>query len=253
MSNDNPPSIYYFLIANQATGKEIGTFLDNSDSKNNINDFNQIISKSKELLHSNNNSLLKGKRNKYTLEFHNIYYMITASDTFYLAAIRKNSLYCKQENLIFELMEDIDHQGIKKLVDRNGELTNVGKQNLKFSIEKYTESNKTKLSSNSNNNGLFENMLNSNEKEKPNKISMVTSQINEIKKDVKSSLNNMITNISEMQELDNKSLKIKEQSYKFQQDSLNLERKLKWQNLRNKIILAVVILFIILVIFVLFK
>ena len=57
MSNDNPPSIYYFLIANQATGKEIGTFLDNSDSKNNINDFNQIISKSKELLHSNNNSL----------------------------------------------------------------------------------------------------------------------------------------------------------------------------------------------------
>ena len=96
-------------------------------------------------------------------------------------------------------------------------------------------------------------MLNSNEKEKPNKISMVTSQINEIKKDVKSSLNNMISNISEMQELDNKSLKIKEQSYKFQQDSLNLERKLKWQNLRNKIILAVVILFIILVIFVLFK
>ena len=59
-------------------------------------------------------------------------------------------------------MEDIDHQGIKKLVDRNGELTNVGKQNLKFSIEKYTESNKIKLSTNSNNNGLFENMLNSN-------------------------------------------------------------------------------------------
>ena len=164
MSNDNPPSIYYFLIANQVTGKEIGTFLDNSDNRNNINDFNQIISKSKELLHSNN-TLLKGKRNKYTLEFHNIYYMITASDTFYLAAVRKNSLYCKQENLIFELMEDIDYQGIKKLVDRNGELTNVGKQNLKFSIEKYTESNKTKLSSNSNNNGLFENMINSNEKE----------------------------------------------------------------------------------------
>ena len=150
-------------------------------------------------------------------------------------------------------MEDIDYQGIKKLVDRNGELTNVGKQNLKFSIEKYTESNKTKLSSNSNNNGLFENMINSNEKEKPNKISMVTSQINEIKNDVKSSLNNMITNISEMQELDSKSLKIKEQSYKFQKDSLNLERKLKWQNLRNKIILAGVILFIILIIFVLLK
>ena len=250
MSSDNPPSIYYFLIANQINGKEIGTFLDNSDTRNNINDFNQIIATSKDLLHSNNSSL-KGKKNKYTLEFHNIYYMITPSDTFYLAAVRKNSLYCKQENLIFELMEDIDHQGIKKLVDKNGELTNVGKQNLKFSIEKYTESNKSKLTSFNNNNELFENTSNSNENNKPNKITMVTSQINEIKKDVKSSLKNMITNISDMEELDSKSLKIKEQSFKFQQDSLNLERKLKWQNLRNKIIIGLIILFIIIIIYVL--
>ena len=249
MSSDNPPSIYYFLIANQINGKEIG-FSDNSDTRNNINDFNQIIATSKDLLHSNNSSL-KGKKNKYTLEFHNIYYMITSSDTFYLAAVRKNSLYCKQENLIFELMEDIDHQGIKKLVDKNGELTNVGKQNLKFSIEKYTESNKSKLTSFNNNNELFENTSNSNENNKPNKITMVTSQINEIKKDVKSSLKNMITNISDMEELDSKSLKIKEQSYKFQQDSLNLERKLKWQNLRNKIIIGLIILFIIIIIYVL--
>ena len=224
--------------------------MDNSDTRNNINDFNQIIATSKDLLHSNNSSL-KGKKNKYTLEFHNIYYMITPSDTFYLAAVRKNSLYCKQENLIFELMEDIDHQGIKKLVDKNGELTNVGKQNLKFSIEKYTESNKSKLTSFNNNNELFENTSNSNENNKPNKITMVTSQINEIKKDVKSSLKNMITNISDMEELDSKSLKIKEQSYKFQQDSLNLERKLKWQNLRNKIIIGLIILFIIIIIYVL--
>ena len=250
MSSDNPPSIYYFLIANQINGKEIGTFLDNSDTRNNINDFNQIIAASKDLLHSNNSSL-KGKKNKYTLEFHNIYYMITPSDTFYLAAVRKNSLYCKQENLIFELMEDIDHQGIKKLVDKNGELTNVGKQNLKFSIEKYTESNKSKLTSFNNNNELFENTSNPNENNKPNKITMVTSQINEIKKDVKSSLKNMITNISDMEELDSKSLKIKEQSFKFQQDSLNLERKLKWQNLRNKIIIGLIILFIIIIIYVL--
>jgi hypothetical protein len=250
MSSDNPPSIYYFLIANQINGKEIGTFLDNSDTRNNINDFNQIIATSKDLLHSNNSSL-KGKKNKYTLEFHNIYYMITPSDTFYLAAVRKNSLYCKQENLIFELMEDIDHQGIKKLVDKNGELTNVGKQNLKFSIEKYTESNKSKLTSFNNNNELFENTSNPNENNKPNKITMVTSQINEIKKDVKSSLKNMITNISDMEELDSKSLKIKEQSFKFQQDSLNLERKLKWQNLRNKIIIGLIILFIIIIIYVL--
>ena len=138
--SDTTTSIYYFLIANQETQKEIGNFLDNSDINNNINDFNNIVLKSRELLKSDNSSI-KGKKNKLSLENHNIYYMITNSDYFYLAAVRKNSQYCKKENLLFELMEDIDHQGIKKLVDKNGELTNVGKQNLKFSIEKYQESN----------------------------------------------------------------------------------------------------------------
>ena len=122
---DYNTSIYYFLIANQTTKKEIGSFIDNSDNLNNINDLNNIVSKSREILQSDN-TLIKGKKNKILLENHNIYYMTTTTDFFYLAAVRKNSQYCKKENLIFELMEDIDHQGIKKLVDKNGELTNVG-------------------------------------------------------------------------------------------------------------------------------
>ena len=31
-----------------------------------------------------------------------------------------------QNNLMFEFFEDIEHQGIKKLVDSNGRLTQVG-------------------------------------------------------------------------------------------------------------------------------
>ena len=56
-------SVYYFLIANQATQKEIGSFVDNSATGASINDFNIIVEKSKELLHSEElNRVWEGKR-----------------------------------------------------------------------------------------------------------------------------------------------------------------------------------------------
>ena len=243
--------IYYFLIGDYHKKIELGHYICEDESISE-KDKDYIISKAKET-YTNFGEKDLGSKEYKILEnnIYSIFYLITSSGTFYLSIVSIQSIYMDQNNLMFEFFEDIQHQGIKKLVDKNGELTNVGKQNLKFSIEKYTESNKSKLTSFNNNNELFENTPNSNENNKPNKITMVTSQINEIKKDVKSSLKNMITNISDMEELDSKSLKIKEQSYKFQQDSLNLERKLKWQNLRNKIIIGLIILFIIIIIYVL--
>jgi hypothetical protein len=238
--SDNTTSIYYFLIANQDTQKEIGNFLDNSDINNNINDFNDIVLKSRELLKSDNSSI-KGKKNKLSLENHNIYYMITNSDYFYLAAVRKNSQYCKKENLIFELMEDIDHQGIKKLVDKNGELTNVGKQNLKFSIEKYQESNLSKLT---NKNSLFDLILHSNE-EQSIKNNFGNSQLNKSKNDVKSNQNN---NIGENQGL-NKNSKRKDRKIKIRKTTFNIIEQIKNLKLRYLIIIGIII-FIMICIFI---
>ena len=238
--SDNTTSIYYFLIANQETQKEIGNFLDNSDINNNINDFNDIVLKSRELLKSDNSSI-KGKKNKLSLENHNIYYMITNSDYFYLAAVRKNSQYCKKENLIFELMEDIDHQGIKKLVDKNGELTNVGKQNLKFSIEKYQESNLSKLT---NKNSLFDLILHSNE-EQSIKNNFGNSQLNKSKNDVKSNQNN---NIGENQGL-NKNSKRKDRKIKIRKTTFNIIEQIKNLKLRYLIIIGIII-FIMICIFI---
>jgi hypothetical protein len=237
--SDTTTSIYYFLIANQETQKEIGNFLDNSDINNNINDFNDIVLKSRELLKSDNSSI-KGKKNKLSLENHNIYYMITNSDYFYLAAVRKNSQYCKKENLIFELMEDIDHQGIKKLVDKNGELTNVGKQNLKFSIEKYQESNLSKLT---NKNSLFDLILHSNE-EQSIKNNFGNSQLNKSKNDVKSNQNN---NIGENQGL-NKNSKRKDKKIKIRKNSYKIIEQIKNLKLRNLIIIGIIIFIIICII-----
>ena len=167
--------------------------------------------------------------------------MITNSDYFYLAAVRKNSQYCKKENLIFELMEDIDHQGIKKLVDKNGELTNVGKQNLKFSIEKYQESNLSKLT---NKNSLFDLILHSNE-EQSIKNNFGNSQLNKSKNDVKSNQNN---NIGENQGL-NKNSKRKDRKIKIRKTTFNIIEQIKNLKLRYLIIIGIII-FIMICIFI---
>ena len=129
--------IYYFLIANYSLKKEIGEYICEIGNNNNIN-FNIIKSTAIQILSSNNK--MNEKKNKINFLEYNMYYKITNTNTFYLIVIKKNSKLINQENLIFELIDDIDHQGIKKLVDKKGELTNVGKQNLKFSIENYVES-----------------------------------------------------------------------------------------------------------------
>ena len=140
-------------------------------------------------------------------------------------------------------MEDIDHQGIKKLVDKNGELTNVGKQNLKFSIEKYQESNLSKLT---NKNNLFDLILHSNE-EQSIKNNFGNSQLNN-KNNVKINQNN--NNIGENQGL-NKNSKRNNKKIKIRKTSFNIIEHIKNLKLRNIIIIGIII-FIMICIFIFF-
>ena len=108
------------------------------------------------------------------------------------------------------------------MVNKNGELTNVGKQNLRFTIDKKQSElveQKDEVTSD-----LFESK---NSDSSINKISFLNTQINDIQKDVKLSVKNMLNNVNDMREIDNKSEQIKDTSYKFKQDAANLERKLR--------------------------
>ena len=92
----------------------------------------------------NSSEAISNKKNKIILDYYIIFYTLKNSGTFYLAVVYKNSLYEEENNLIFELFEDIDHQGIKKLVDSNGVLSNIGMQNFKFSVEVNQENKKNR-------------------------------------------------------------------------------------------------------------
>ncbi len=214
--------IYYFLIANYNTKKEIGEYYEESE-ENNIN-LSKIKSSAKEIVLSNDKK--KEKTNKVVFEEYNFYYKITNLDILYLAVVKKNRKY--KENLIFELIEDIDHQGIKKLVDKNGELTIVGKQNLKFSIENYQEFKKKKESKIFIN-SFFEPMIpNENDEEDNNQLineDNITSK-NNIVENVK----NMIINIKNKENSNNN-------NYQIQKSENEIQLNLRCQSIRNKIII----------------
>ena len=236
-------SVYYFMIGNYMTHKEIGTYVDTNIDNN---DFKIILSKVDDIFYHISEEQTKKKKNKIELEKYVIYYTFTNQNIFYLAVILKGSLYNKQENLVYELFEDVENRGIKKLVNENGELTIVGKQNLKFCIEQDQDTNRKNYEKNNDN--LNDYMKKQKEKDMA-KLSLINNELNDIQDNVKESMKNILTNVNEMQDLDDKSAKIKDISIQFQKDSTLLDRKLRYRKYIQRgliICLAIVVLIVIL-------
>ena len=219
--------LYYFMIGDFQTHKEIGTLTDNSINSLDIKDHNTVLSNSKEIFNNSSEEKIKNKKNLIQIEKFKMLFTLKNNGTFYLACIIINekdekNIEEKKQKLIFDLIDDVDNQNIRKLVNKNGELTNVGKQNLRFTIDKKErELNEEKGDFTPD---LFER---SNSDPSINKISFLNTQINDIQKDVKLSVKSMLNNVNDMQEIDRKSEQIKDTSYKFKQDAANLERKLR--------------------------
>ncbi len=215
--------IYYFIIGDYHNKSEIGHYLieENSLSED---DKNYILSQATNI-YQNFGEKDIGKKDCITLDNKNfsIFYYITSQGFFYLSVTDVNSIYTEQNNLMYELFEDIEHRGIKKLLDKNGNLSRVGSQNLKFIIEQ----NNNKMKGQNNEDG---------ENKDSNKIVNLNNEINDINNDVKNSVKNMIVSVNEMTYLDNKSSQIKDVSYKFQQGSQDIERKMRNKNLMMKIV-----------------
>ncbi len=214
--------IYYFLIGDYHNKSELGHYLceDNSISE----DDKHYILLQTSSIYQNFSEKDIGSKDYIILDNNHycVFYYITSQGTFYLSVTGINSIYSDHNNLMYELFEDIEHQGIKKLLDKNGTLSRVGSQNLKFIIEQ----NNTKMKGQ--NNDEVEN-------KDSNKIVILNDQINDINNDVKNSVKNMIVNVNEMNYLDNKSAQIKDISNQFQQSSYDVERTMRNKNLIMKI------------------
>ena len=227
-------SILYLQIINLESQEVIGTY-EHAEIKN-ASYKKEIEDKSKELLvqiKPENKSVKKHINFKNdTNKSIEIYYLSTNSGTLYLSFIELNSKTSKtfKDNFIYELLENIDSQNIKKFVDDNDKLSNVGLQNLRMSIDNYH---------NTYNYESGESLI---EDDPQNaKISIINNQINDVKNDMKENVKNMMSNMSDMNEIEGKSVSIKDTSFQFQKDAKTLENKMKKEACRNKAILFIVI------------
>jgi len=226
-------SILYLQIINLETQEIIGIYEHNELKDPLVK--KELEDKCKELL---SQIKIENKTIKKQLPFKkdpnktiDIYYLSTIEGLLYLSFIEiipANSKLFKDNN-IYELLENLDSQNITKFVDENDKLSNVGLQNLKISIDNY---HNTYL--NENGDTMFDDDNN-----QGNKISIINNQINEVKNDMKENVKSLMNNMQDINEIEGKSIIIKDTSYQFQKDSKNLENKMKRASCRNKIILFI--------------
>ena len=237
-------SIIYFMLGNHYRNKEIGNYINeaNNDSYSQ-KDLNEIISFSKTVFNKIDEKTMKNKRSKEVFQNYIIYYILTNTDIFYLTAVNKDYELRGEEDDIFSLFEDIEYQGIRKLTDKNGELSKIGRQNLKFCIE---QSNKNNNKKNSSILGFFR--INNEKEQNTNTISLLSTQINDIQNDVKDGMKKLLTNVDEMGNLDKKSEAIKDTSLEFKNDATILQRRVRCRKISALICLISVIVIIVLLI-----
>ncbi len=237
-------SILYICIINQNTQSIIGSYnpveIENSTLKSQMeNKVNELKNKIKI-----ENGIEKNVINFQILSDKkiNIYYSLLNNGYLYIIFVEILLIYLEsfKDESIYELIEQIETQGIKLNVDSSGKLTNVGRQNLKFSVEKYQN---TFFQRNEMGSSLIE--------EAPpqdNKIAVINEQIRGVSNDMKNNVKNMITNIQDINEIENKSVAIKDTSFQFRRDSMALENKMKKNARRNKIILAIAVILLVIII-----
>ena len=234
-------SIIYMCIANQNNKTIIGSYIPVEMEKSSLKD--SINKKVTELMNKLNP---ENGPEKNTINFQtshdkiiNINYSLMNKGILYIVFVEILTIYLDnfKDDTIFELIEEVDNQGIKLNIDKSGKLTNIGKQNLKFAVEKYQNSYLAEKEM-ATNPSLIE------EAPKNNKIAVINEQIKGVQNDMKNNVKNMVMNIHDINEMENKSAAIKDASFQFRKDSLALEKKMKKNALRNKIILTLVIIFV---------
>ena len=237
-------SLIFFMLGNYLRHKEIGNYINESNIDNEIkNDFNEIISISKKIFENIDEKNIKNKKCKEEFKSFDIYYIIVKPDIFYLAAIKKS--FEGEEEEIFELFEDIEYQGIKKLTNKNGELSKIGKQNLKFCLE---QSNKHDIDNNKSILRFFR--MNNDKDQNTNTVSLLSTQLNDIQNNVKDGMKKLLNNVDDMGRIENKSEKIKDSSIDFNSGASILKRRMRCR--RISIILCFIIVIIVIILSIIF-
>ena len=218
-------SILYLQIIGLDSQDIIGSYISNELEKNKTlkkeidNKSNELIPKIKTENKSKKKHINLKNDSNNSIE---IFYLVTDTNILYLSFILldSESLNTFKDNYIYELLEDIDFQNIKKFVDKNNKLENVGQQNLRICIDKYYNTYKYNKSKNNfeENKSLIKRNKNEN-------------KLNDEKENEKNENNDILQDINE-NEIEDTSMDVQDSSEKEK----DLEKKKK-EIERNKVII----------------
>ena len=205
--------IKYFLIGDIDTSKiitEYSTNLISSKEKKNAIQIFKRICKSNERRYEENN-IITAKDNKY-------YFSLFQPSTVFISY----ALNSYPQTLIFELFEEIKKSNILTLInEETKELNPNGRQDLKQMIEKYQENEKLK------------------------RFEEIKKDIDDVKIEIKKSVNNMLDNVESVENLEERINELNEETKEYM-NNVEYDKKITWwQNAKFRIIALSIVIFII--------
>ena len=208
--------IKYFLIGDIDTSKiitEYSTNLISSKEKKNAIQIFKRICKSNERRYEENN-IITAKDNKY-------YFSLFQPSTVFISY----ALNSYPQTLIFELFEEIKKSNILTLInEETKELNPNGRQDLKQMIEKYQENEKLK------------------------RFEEIKKDIDDVKIEIKKSVNNMLDNVESVENLEERINELNEETKEYMNNAEYDKKITWWQSAKFRIIALSIVIFIIVVV-----
>ena len=122
--------------------------------------------------------------------------------------------------MVFQLIDEINKEKIPLQVNNNGELNNLGKKSLNNMLNKYQSST----------------------------INKIQDEVDEIRIEMNENIRNVVNNVEDVQVLDNKAAKIKDNADVYKRDAIQLKSITWWKNFKLTIIIVSIVIALVLII-----
>lgn len=208
-NSNNINNVKLVLLANIQNDKIIGEYNSKSDSSFSSK-AEKIFKEYKEKTNTSNNN----NNIKLPSEEGVFYCKISHKNIFYLALVNEKF----PERQVFDLIDELIKDNIHLLIDSKGVLNHPGRKALKDLVMEYDQN-------------LDQ-----------DKLSTLNGDIQEIKIEMKNNVKKALANTDDLNTLDVKAVRIKDNADIFKKDAINLKRKTYFQNLKWKIVFVLLII-----------
>jgi hypothetical protein len=198
-------NIKYVFLGNANTNKEIGEY-PNKPKDNWSQNCKTVFER-----YCSSQGARVDQRNKVVGEDGNFYFILYSNKIFVLVLADKD--YAERD--VFSMIDEIIKDNVHLLVDDRGVMNKEGKKELTRIVDSF---------------------------QKKNVINQLNDDINSIKIEMQNNINKQVNNLEDVNVMEDKAVKIKENSDLFKKNATKLKRLTCWQNCKWTIILGLIVI-----------